>query len=156
LPEDVAEAEDVAETGEDVREVREDRGVESGPPARAAVDPGVPEAVVQPALLAVGEDRVGLRRLLEGFLRLVVARIAIRVVLQGQLAIRALDLLIGGLSLDPENLVVISLGHAAHPLATFTIEGRSSRSPSMYPRRNSSMISPSRRPSADSCETAWW
>ena len=100
-------------------------------PARGAADAGVAEAVVEPALLRVGEDRVGLGRFLERFLGLVVAGIAVGMVLQRQLAVRALDLLFGRRALDAEDLVVVTLGHAAHPLATFTIDGRSSRSPSM-------------------------
>ena len=122
-------------------------------PRRA--DAGVSEPVVQTLLLLIREDRVRFGRFLERFLGLVIAGIAIGMELQRQLAVRALDLLLRRVALDAEDLVVVPLGHAAHPLATFTIDGRSSRSPSMYPRRNSSMISPSRRPSAGSCATAW-
>ena len=49
----------------------------------------------RPRFSRVGEDRVGLGRLLEGLLGRLVARIAIRVVLQRELAIRALDLPVG-------------------------------------------------------------
>ena len=129
--------------------------VGSNPAPPAESDAGVAEAVVEPFLLLIGEDRVGLGRFLERFLGLVIAGIAIGMELQRQLAVRALDLLFRRGALDAEDLVVVPLGHAAHPLATFTIDGRSSRSPSMYPRRNSSMTSPSRRPSAASCATAW-
>jgi hypothetical protein len=41
--------------------------------------------------------------------------------------------LIGGLAVDSQHLVVITLAHTgphASPFATFTIEGRNSRSPS--------------------------
>ena len=55
-------------------------------------------------------------------------RVAIRMVLERLLAVRALDLLVGAVTRDAEDLVVIPL---AHPLATFTIAGRSRRSPSM-------------------------
>src|SRR6185503_1924887 len=143
--EHVAEAEEIAEVAEDVLEAGERVRIET---ARAgAADAGVAVAVVERPLLRVGDDGVGLRRFLEAFLRRAVARIAIRVVFQRQLAVRTLDLLIGGVAADAEDLVVIAL---AHPLATFTIAGRSRRSPSMYPRENSSMTSPSRRPSAGS------
>ncbi len=50
-----------------------------------------PEAVVAPALLAVGEHGVRLVDLLEPLLRLVVVRISVRVVLQGQLSVGGLD-----------------------------------------------------------------
>src|SRR5262245_18938682 len=113
------------------------------------------EPIVQAAFFFIAEYRVGLGGFLEGFLGLVVARIAIGMVFERHLPIGALDLLICGLAIETENLVVIALRHAAHPLATFTIDGRRSRSPSMYPRRNSSITSPS-RPSAGSCTPAWW
>ena len=53
------------------------------------------EAVVEAALLGVGEHRVRLGRFLELLLGRLVARIAIRVVLHRQLAVRALDLAVG-------------------------------------------------------------
>ena len=87
-------------------------------PRRRAADAGVAEAVVEAALLAIGEDRVGLGRFLELLFGLVVAGIAIGVVLQRELAVRALDLLIGRLALDAEDLVVVTLAHAG-PHAPF-------------------------------------
>ena len=120
--------------------------------ARAgAAHAGMAEAVVGRALVGVGDDRVGLGRRLELLFGRRVARVAIGMVLERQLAIGALDLGVGGVAPDAEDLVVVPL---AHPLATFTIAGRSRRSPSMYPRLNSSTTSPSRRPSAGSCDTA--
>jgi hypothetical protein len=92
------------------------------------------ESIVQAAFLRIGEHRVGLGRLLERLLRLVISGIAVGMMLQRKLAVRALDLLIRGLTLDAQDLVVITLAHAcphASPFATFTIEGRRSRSPSM-------------------------
>ena len=107
--------------------------VGSNPPAPAAgaADARMAEAIVQAPLFAIGEDRVRLGGFLERLFRLLVAWIAIGMVFQRELAIRALDLLLGRLPLDSENLVVVALRHAAHPLATFTIDGRRSRSPSM-------------------------
>ncbi len=125
--EHVAEAEDVAEAAEDVLEAREMRRVEA--PPDAAGDPGVTEAIVAGALVAVGEHRVGFGRFLELLLGRLVARVAIGMELERQLAIRALDLLIGGGTRRPEDLVVVALAHDA--LATFTSAGRSSRSPSL-------------------------
>ena len=70
------------------------------------------EAIVERALVAVGEHGIGLGRFLELLLGVVVARVAIGVVLQRQLAIRALDLLVRRLALDAEDLVVVALAHA--------------------------------------------
>ena len=102
----------------------------SNPPAPRAgrADAGVAEAVVHAPLLRVGEHRVGLGRFLELLLGLLVAGIAVGVVLERELAVGALDLLLGGRPRDAEHLVVVALAHA---LATFTIAGRSRRSPSL-------------------------
>ena len=86
------------------------------------------EAVVHVALVGVGQHRVGLGRFLELVLRLLVAGVAIGVVLQRQLAVGALDFLIGRGLGDAEHFVVVALAHEA---ATLTIAGRSRRSPSM-------------------------
>ena len=112
-----AEAENVAEAAEDVFEAGELRRIES---LRAA-DAGVAEAIVARALVAVAEDGVRLGRFLECVLGLLVARVAIGVELQRQLAIRALDLLIGRGARDLEDLVVVALAHDA--LATLTMRG---------------------------------
>src|SRR5262249_11103730 len=135
---------------ENVGEVREDRRIETARASSRAGDARVPEAIVQAALLTIGEHRIRFGRLLEGFLRFVVARVAIGMIFERPFSICALDLLVCCLAIESENLVIVALHHAAHPLATFTIDGRRSRSPSMYPRRNSSITSPSRRPSAGS------
>ena len=68
-------------------------GSKPGAGARAG-DAGMTEAVVQAALLRVGQDGVRLRRFLERLLRLVIAGIAIGMEFQRELAIRALDLYI--------------------------------------------------------------
>ena len=126
LPEDVAQPEDVAEAAEDVFESGEDVGVEAagGGTAQARVA----EAVVHVALVGIGQHRVGLGRFLEGILGLLVAGIAVGVVLEGELAVRALDFLIRRGLGDAKHFVVIAL---AHDRATFTIAARSRRSPSM-------------------------
>ena len=107
--------------------------VGSNPAPPAAVHAGVSEAVVEAALVAIGKDRVGLGGFLEAFLGLAIVRVAIGMVLQRELAIRALDLLIGRFALDAQDFVVVPLAHASLilPLATLTIAGRISRSPSM-------------------------
>src|SRR5579875_2013421 len=66
--------------------------------------------VVGSALLRVREYAVGLRDLLElfgGFF--VIAGIAVRVILQRQLAVGALDLLVGSVSPDAQHFVIVSL-----------------------------------------------
>ena len=127
--EDIAEAEHVAEPAEDVLEAREDGRVESRAAGRGDAEAGVAEAIVQMPLVGVGEDRVRFRRLLEPVLGLFVTGIPVRVVLQSQLAVRALDFSVARGADHPEHFVVIALGHDA--FATFTIAGRSRRSPSM-------------------------
>ncbi len=127
--EQIAEAEHVAEdVAEDVAELGEDRRIEAAAGAGRGAHARVAEAVVQAALLGVGEHRVRLGALLELLFGGLVARIAIRVVLHRQLAVRALDLDVGRRARDAEDLVVVALAHA---FATFTIAGRSSRSPIM-------------------------
>ena len=66
--------------------------------------------VVEAALFRIVQDLVGLGRLLEAFLRLFIAGIAVRMVLQGYLAVRLLDVVDGGVSLHPQNAVVIFFG----------------------------------------------
>src|SRR5262249_42578699 len=124
--EEVSEAEDVPESAEDVLEPVENGRIEAG--ARAgACDAGVTEAIVQSALLAVGEHRVRFGRLLEFFLGGLVARIAIRVIFHRELAISALDLAVVRGSRHAENFVIVDAAH--DDFATFTIDGLSSRSP---------------------------
>src|SRR5215471_9112911 len=149
--EHIAEAEQISEAAEDVFEAGERAGIESARPD--AADPGVAVAIVGGTLVRVAQHRVRFGRLLETLLGLGIARVLVRVVLDGELPIRALQLRLGGIAADTEDFVIIPL---AHPFATFTIAGRSRRSPSMYPRRNSSTTSPSRRSLAGSCATAMW
>src|SRR5439155_4610837 len=88
--EQVADAEDVAEIAEEILEPAERGGVEpAGAGGRA--DARMAEPIVQPPLFIVREDRVGLRGFLELLLGGLVARIAVRVMLHRELAIRALD-----------------------------------------------------------------
>jgi hypothetical protein len=88
----------------------------------------VAEAVVGAALVGVRENGVGLGGFLELFFGGVVARIAIRVMLHRQLAVGALDLDSVRGPRHAEDLVVVAFAHA---FATFTIDGRSNRSPIM-------------------------
>ena len=99
----------------------------AGPPA-APANAGVPEPVVARALVGVGQHGVRLGGLLELLLGGLVAGIAIGMMLERQLAVGALDLLIAGRTADAEHVVVVALAHDA--FATFTMDGRRSRSPS--------------------------
>ena len=74
------------------------------------VGAGVAELVVAGPLLAVGEDLVGLGRLLELLDGLGVAGVAVGVVLDRQLAIRRRDLLVGSVALHAQDFVVIAFG----------------------------------------------
>src|SRR5262245_16780824 len=124
--EDIAKAEDVSEPAEDVLEPGEGARIETA--GCSAAETGVPEAVVHVPLVGIDEDRVGLSRFLEAFFRSRIAGIAIGMELERELAVRALDLLVGRRAGDAEHFVIISFGHAG--FATLTIEARSRRSPS--------------------------
>src|SRR5690606_23551780 len=76
--EDVAHAEDVAETAEGVCEAGEDGGIEAGAGCRS--EPGMTEAVVHPPLVGIGQHRIRLGRFLELFLGFLAAGIAVGVV----------------------------------------------------------------------------
>ena len=103
-------AEQIAESEEftkDVAEILEHRCVESAA-RRGRAYAGVTEAVIHFALLGVREHGIGLAALFEFFFRVRVVRIAVRMELQRELAIGALDLLISRPTLHTQNFVVIS------------------------------------------------
>ncbi len=82
------------------------------PPPKFIAGAGVAEPVVLRALLGIGEDLVGLRRLLEAVLSLGVAGVAVGVQLHRHAAIGALELSGVDVSLDAQHFVVIPfLGH---------------------------------------------
>src|SRR5262249_52250245 len=89
--EQIAEAQHVAEDVGEVAELLEHRRVEARAGAGRRLHAGVSEAIVEAALLGIGEDRVGFRGLLEFLFGRRVAGIAIRVIPHRQLAIGALD-----------------------------------------------------------------
>src|SRR4029079_15185179 len=108
-------AEDVAE---DVAERLGEAAESFRAAAQARVDAGVAVLVVGGALGRVGEHLVGLLGLLERFLRSLRSGtlVAVRMVLHGELAVRLLDLLFGGVLGDAEHLVVVPLGHGSRSL----------------------------------------
>src|ERR1043166_3728120 len=107
--EHVAEAEEVAE---DVLDAAEPLRAPARRAPRARRDSGVAEVVVARALLGVGEDGVGFRRLLESLLGLMVAGVLVRVVADGELAVGALDLGLARAPAHAEDFVVVAF--AAH------------------------------------------
>jgi hypothetical protein len=103
-----ATAEDVAEdVGEGVGKAA--HAGAAGAHASLRVDAGVAVLVVGGALLRVGEDLVGFLGLLELLFRLWVVRIAVGMVLHGQLAVGLLDVLIRSVAVDAEDFVVVAL-----------------------------------------------
>ena len=126
--EEIAEAEHVAQDVAQVAELREDRWVEPGASTRGGAHARVAEAIVETSLLRVGEDGVRLGALLEFLFGELVARVAVRMELHRQPAVRALDFGVARGLGDLEHFVVVALAHA---FATFTIAGRSRRSLSM-------------------------
>jgi hypothetical protein len=85
---------------------------------RRGIDACVPELVVGRALFRVGENLVGLLRLLEFVLGgAFVIRIAVRMVLHRELAIGLLDLVVGSVPIEAEHCVVVAFGHRVQPCA---------------------------------------
>jgi hypothetical protein len=112
-----AAAEDVAEdVAEGLGEAAEPlRSGAAAPAGHVGVDAGMAELVVGGPLLGVGEHLVGLLGLLEFLLRLlgrrVLALVAVRVVLHGQLAVGLLDVFLGRVLRHAQDVVVVALGH---------------------------------------------
>ena len=103
----VAEAEEVAQ---DVAEIGKLVGIETAATPRA-LQTGVAEAVVSCPLLRVAQYAVRFGSFLETVLGGRVVGVAVRVILERQLAVSALDILFAGIPAETENLVIISLGH---------------------------------------------
>ena len=91
--EGVAEPEDVSEPAEDVLEAGERVGIEAS--GRRAAEPGVPEAVVHVPLVRVHEHGIRLGGFLEVVFGALVPGIAVGVIFERELAVRALDLDLG-------------------------------------------------------------
>ncbi len=73
--------------------------------AHLRIDAVVAVAIVGRTLVGVGEDLVGFLGFLELFLGFFVVRVAVRVVLHGQLAVGLFQFILGGVAIDAENLV---------------------------------------------------
>ena len=113
-PEGAAERIAAEERVEDVGEGAEAMRLRAEP---ARVEPLEAVAVVGRAALGVGEDLVGLGRLLELLLRLGVVPVHVGVQLAREAPERLLDLLLVGLASDAEHLVRIS-PHSSYTSAT--------------------------------------
>src|SRR5262245_1660739 len=90
------------------------------------------EPVITRATFGAREDAVGLVDLFKLLLRRMIAGIAIRVVLQRQFSISALQLLLRCAPVDAEDLVIISFAHwfpfALFILDALTLSGRQNKS----------------------------
>src|SRR5690606_32754434 len=106
-----------AATAEEVTEhVTEDVGevgaTEAGTTAtHARIDASMAVLVERRALAGVRQHFVGLVGLLELVFRLLIARVAVRVVLHRQTAVSLLEVRFAGAALDTQDLIIITLGH---------------------------------------------
>jgi hypothetical protein len=101
--EEISEAEKVPEN---LADVLKNSGVEA---ARSPTAHGsVSEAVVCRPLVRVGKDRVGFAAFFEFLFCVGIIRVAIRMKLQRQPAIGALDLLLVSFAGNPENFVIVA------------------------------------------------
>ena len=107
-----AHVEHLAEqVAEDVAQV--DTAAEATEAARAATaHTRVAKSIVGSALVRIAQHLVRLARLFELLFCGVIARIAVRMILQRQLAISALQLLVAGFTRNAQNLVVICFAHS--------------------------------------------
>jgi hypothetical protein len=103
--EHIAETEELAE---DVAEILEHTGIESGALRSCAAQSGVAIAVVNRSLFGVGEDGVSFADFFEPLLRVRIIRIAVGVVLQRKLAVRALEFDVSDRAGNAQNLVIVS------------------------------------------------
>ena len=101
--EHIAESKDVAE---DVLNIGEARRIESA--AAIARDSSVAEAVIASTLLRVSQHRVGFAALFELLFRIRIVGIAVGMALHRQLAVGALDLLVGGGAAHAQDFVIVA------------------------------------------------
>src|SRR5690242_14548507 len=98
----------------------------------------VAEPVISGALVAILQDVVCLIDFLKAVLTVLVARIAVRVMLHGELAERRLELNLGAAAGNAENFVKVALGHPPsaliHLAGTALRDSASQRPANMHPR----------------------
>ena len=105
-----APAENFSQAEEVAKNIAQVGGVKAR--ACASAQAGVTEAVIDAALFDVRQHRVGLAALLEFLFRVGIVGIAVGMELQRQLAIGALDLLLGGGAGHAQNFVVVAFSVA--------------------------------------------
>lgn len=103
--EHIAESEEFAE---DVAEVLEHTGIESGALRSCAAESGMAKAVIDGPFLRVGENGVSFADLFEPLLRIRIIGIAVGMVLERKLAVRALEFDVSDRAGNAQNLVVVS------------------------------------------------
>lgn len=124
--EDIAESKEIAE---DFAQVLEGRGIEA---TGSASHTGMSKTVILRALSRIGKNAIRLAGFFELFLGPAVARIAVRMMLHGELPISALQLLLGCGAADAEDLIVVTL-HLGWQSISLTCAGRG-RPRSVIPR----------------------
>ena len=101
---------------EDIGEGMGEISAEALPAAHAALlEGGMAETVIGGALVAVLEHVVGLVELFELVFALVIARIAVRVMLHGELAERGLEVGVAGLARNTQDFVISRLDMPGPP-----------------------------------------
>jgi hypothetical protein len=96
------------EVAKNIAEILKNAGIKTGGSRRRAAYASVPESIIEPALLLIGQNRVGFAALLKFLLRIRIVGIAVRVILQRELAVRALDLNVGSRAVYAEYLVIVT------------------------------------------------
>ena len=98
---------------------------------------GVAKLVVGRFFLGIAQGLVGFTNFLEFLLGLLVIWILIRMIFDGELTIGFFDFLSGGTLADPQDLVVITLGHAYFSLtSTVSPEGAATTTEAARRRRS--------------------
>src|SRR5580704_5153837 len=121
------------------------------------LEPLVTIAVIGGTLLGIAQDTIGLRRLFEPLLSILIVRIPVRMVLQGQFAVSALQPGVIALPAHAQYFVVVALGGVHFFVtATFTMAGRRRRPRKLYPGWYSSRIVCSSTSPVSTMSTAWW
>jgi uncharacterized protein (UPF0210 family) len=104
-------AEKVAETKEipeDVAEILEDAGIETGSSGSRSAYTRVSETVIKATLVLVSKDSISFAALFEFLFSIRVVGIAVRMVLERELAIRALYFHVGSRARNAQHLVIVT------------------------------------------------
>src|SRR5215469_7465323 len=107
-----AAAEQIAEAekfSEDIGEILESAGIKTARARTRRADTGMAKTVVERPFLGIDQDTVGFSTLLELLFGVRIVGVPVWMVLESQLAIRALDLLLAGGAGYTQHLVVIAL-----------------------------------------------